>query len=124
MSVPRWLGLIVARIVALAVTMLGVWLFTVNIVGIDYHGWVLGWILLSGLAGAIGGPLFLLSLDGPSRFRTMSWRMLGWWLMLASVLLPSSLSLVMVPLVALLLPGFLFMKDPESGPKEGAATSA
>lgn len=105
-----------ARFVALAVTILGAWMFAINLIELDFEGWVLSWILASGLAGVCGGVIYMLGIDGPRRFRTRARQMLGWWLMLASVLLPTSLSVFMVPLVVAVLPGFLIMRNPERSP--------
>ena len=118
MSLKRWLGLMLARLVALAVAAHGLWMFVINAIELDYDGWVLAWILLAGLAGVAGGLLFLLSFDGPRRFRTRTWRMWGWGLMLGSVLLPTSFGVFLVPLVVLVLPGFLIVGNPGDEPGE------
>jgi hypothetical protein len=123
MSLWRQMGLMFARLVALAVTLLGGWLFIINLIELNYEGWVLAWILVSGLIGAIGGPLFLLSIDGPRRFRVRSWRMSGWLLMLGSVLLPTSFQLYALPLVLLLAPTTLLSPGPHVDTSE-SPTSA
>ena len=104
MDLLRWMGRTFVRFVAVSVTILGAWMFVLNL---GASGWVpvtYVWILASGAAGAVGGVLFLLSIDGPPRFRTKRTRILGWGLMLASVLLPTSLTFMLVPLVLLLIP--------------------
>lgn len=123
MGLWRQISLMFARLVALAVTLLGGWLLLINLVELNYEGWVLAWILVSGLIGAIGGPLFLLSLDGPRRFRTRSWRMGGWLLMLGSALLPTSLQIYVLPLVLLVLPTTLLRSGPRGETSESATSS-
>lgn len=120
-NVMKRVGWMFARFVALAVAMFGAWLFIANVTELDYSGGVLAWILVSGALGAFGGSLFLLSIDGPERFRRRGLRVLGWLGMLACVILPTALSILMLPLVVVLLPT-LFMRA--SGADEQAITSA
>lgn len=96
-----------AKFVAIAVTLVNAWLFVVNIARISYDGWVLVWILASGLAGVIGGVVYLLSTDGPERFATRSYRISGWVAMLAATVLPTSLNIFLMPMVLLLIPTLL-----------------
>jgi hypothetical protein len=63
-----------------------------------YEGFILAWILASGVVGIIGSLAFLASLDGPDRTRTKSYRLGGWLLMLAAVSLPSSVTFLLLPL--------------------------
>ena len=56
------------------------------------------------LAGLLGGIAYLLSIDGPERMRTRSWRVWGWLGLLASATLPHSFTLVVLPAVLLLIP--------------------
>lgn len=102
MDLLRWMGLTFARFVGLTVIILGVWTFVANVVHVADRGtdwWVTVWILASGLAGAVGGTLFMLSLDGPDRFRTRRFRMVAWALMILATLLPTNLRPMMLPLV-------------------------
>ena len=108
MNALRRLGMLLARFVALVVVLLGAWIFLINLGERGYdEPWILAWVLFSGLAGAVGGVLYLLSIDGPERFRTRSWRLWGWGGMMASALLPHSFSFIIIPLVLALLPSLL-----------------
>jgi multisubunit Na+/H+ antiporter MnhB subunit len=92
------------RLIGLAFTMLGMWVLFVNLVEDRDPGWILVWILSAGFIGALGGILFLLSFDGPERFRSRQVRFLGWLGMLFLGVLPWSFQFVMLPLVLLVLP--------------------
>ncbi len=106
MELLQWMGKMFARFVALAMTLLGVRLLAINI-GENHFDtvWVWLWVIAAGIAGTVGGVIYLWSLDGPMRFRTKQLRGLGWVLMLFSAALPSSLTLMTIPLVAALIPG-------------------
>jgi hypothetical protein len=108
------LGWSLARLVGLAFVLAGGWLFLVNVVEVSYSGGVLVWILLSGLVGATGGVLFLLSIDGPTRFRTRRTRLVGWVMMWALVALPSALILALAPMMLLTIP--TLTHDPDAPP--------
>ena len=84
------LGWTLARMVGLVFALLGAWVFTLNLMERSYDGWVFVWVVLAGLSGAVGGVLFLLSVDGAQRFRTARMRLFGWVGMLVLALLPSS----------------------------------
>jgi hypothetical protein len=92
------------RLMGLASAILGTWILVTNLVDISYSSWILAWILSAGLLGAVGGVLFLLSFDGPVRFRNRQMRLLGWAGMLFLAFLPWSFQFVMLPLVLLVLP--------------------
>lgn len=125
MAFLRRLGWMLARLVALAVLLLGAWIFVTNtavtLLERRYdETWILAWVLMAGLAGAAGGTIYLLSIDGPARFRTRSWRLWGWGAMLASALLPHSFTFIVLPAVLALLPTFFFV----SGGQKEAITSS
>lgn len=122
MDLLLWMARMYARFVAISVAILGAWIFVINLFELDGEFWILSWVLLSGLAGAAGGVLYLLSMDGPERFRTRSRRFIGWLAMLVSVMLPTSLTLMLVPLVLLLIPS-LFAMRPQDGEAEEPVTS-
>ncbi len=103
-----------ARLVAVAVLIVSGWMFIINLVEVSYEGWILVWILLSGLAGVAGSALYLLSIDGPDRHRTRGRRSLGWVAMLLAMLLPTSLSFFLLPTLAVLIPT-LFIADSAGG---------
>lgn len=113
MDTLRSVGWMFARLVAFAVGLVSVWMFIINIVEVSYEGTILAWILLSGVAGAAGAAFYLLSIDGPERFRTRARRAMGWVAMFAAMILPSSLSFFLLPLVTLLLPSLFMIRSPE-----------
>lgn len=109
MDVIRWMGWMFARFVGVSVTLISGWMLVINLVDRGYTGWVMTWILGSGLVGALGGVVYLLSLDGVERMRTRAWRIGGWVAMLAAVVIPTSLTFMLVPLVLVLFPS-LFLR--------------
>jgi hypothetical protein len=115
MDLLRWMGRTFVRFVAVSVAILGVWMFILNLGASGWDPVTYVWILASGAAGAVGGVLFLLSIDGPPRFRTKRTRITGWGLMLASVLLPTSLTFMLVPLVLLLIPTLFKVPGEDAG---------
>lgn len=125
MDLLRWMGWTFARFVAVSVAILSGWMFVVNLPLEDrgWEPWALIWILVSGLAGAVGGVLYLLSIDGPHRFRTRAYRVSGWVAMLAAVLLPTSLTIMLVPLVLVLIPS-LFAIPRRADDTDRAVTSS
>jgi hypothetical protein len=82
----------------------------------------LAWIFGAGLAGAIGGVLFLLGIDGPERLRNRRIRLIGWVLMMALALLPSALSLVMFPMLLLTIPALVRDPVPVAPPTPSSAS--
>jgi hypothetical protein len=109
----RWMALTFARFVGLSVTILGAWILLVNLVeGARGPAWVYAWILGSGVVGAAGGLFYLFSFDGPAGFRHRWIRVLAWIGMLVSVMLPSSLTLMLVPLELLVSPSLFFSPAP------------
>jgi hypothetical protein len=103
------------RLVGLIFALVGVWVLIVNLSARSYSGWVLVWILAAGLAGAAGGVLYLLSFDGPVRFRNRTSRLLGWGGMVFLSVLPTSLILVLFPMVLLAIPT-LYLRESEATP--------
>lgn len=103
----RRLAVTYARVVGLTVVVLSAWMVAVNVV---QHGFgentydppsmfyvVIGF----GLVGLVGGVAFLLSWDGPDRFRSRTLRIVGWLGMLFMAMLPWSFTFIFLPLVAL-----------------------
>jgi hypothetical protein len=105
-----WVGRMFARLVGLSFALVGAWLLLVNLLELSYSGGTLVWILVSGAAGLSGGILYLVSFDGPVRFRTPRVRFAGWLGMFGLALLPSSLSLILVPMVLLAIPSLGLVK--------------
>ncbi len=118
MDLLLWMGRMYARFVAVSVAILGAWIFVINLIQLDGPAWVLVWVLFSGLAGALGGVLYLLSLDGPQRFRTRRQRVIGWLAMLISVLLPTSLTVMLIPLVLSVIPSLFTRRGFEQNGEE------
>lgn len=110
MDLLRWMGVTFARFVGLLILILGGWAASSFIWALfaedsQTESLVLViLVVLMWLAGAVGGLLYLLSFDGPSRFRTQKTRMWGWIGMLAAGLVPTSLTLMILPLVAAVIP--------------------
>lgn len=96
-----------ARFVGLLFALLGGWIFAINFFDNSYSGAVFAWIIVAGASGAIGGVLYLLSFDGPTRFRTLKVRLTGWVGMLILGLLPWSFAFLMIPLLLLTIPSLL-----------------
>jgi len=117
------MGRIFARFVAVSVAILSAWLFVVNITQPGaWEPWVYVWIIASGLAGTMGAVIYLLSLDGPGRFHTRLFRWGGWAMMLLAVVLPTTLTFMLVPLVLVLIPTLLTVGR-DSQANEEAITS-
>lgn len=96
-----WLG----RFVGTAVFLYSAYLLVVWIAEIISGGryeflWIAIWILGSAFVGTAASLLFLLTIDGPVRWRTAGMRMASWWLMFLSILLPTSISFFLAPLTA------------------------
>ena len=100
----RRLGRTLARFVGLIFALLGAWILVVNLASMSYSGWILTWVLTSGIVGAAGGALYLLSFDGPERLRTRPVRLTGWLGMLVLAFLPTSLSIPLLAMILLTLP--------------------
>jgi hypothetical protein len=95
----KWYG----RFVGLAVLIYSGLLLVINLAELiagsnGYEGFIMAWILASGVVGIIGSLAFLAGLDGPDRTRTKSYRLGGWLVMLAACLLPSSVTFFLLPL--------------------------
>lgn len=125
MDLLRWMAWTFARFVAVSVTVLSGWMFVMNLPFEDrgWEPWVLVWILASGLVGTVGGLLYLLSIDGPQRFRARAYRVGGWLAMLVAVALPTNLTFMLVPLVLVLLPSLFGMSGREEEPEEAVTSS-
>ena len=117
MSLRHRAGPVFGRLVALAVVALAAWVLVRNATEPNYEGWVLAFIVLTSFSGLVGGGLFLLTIDGPPRFRTPSWRMWGWWLILISVIY-TTVNVIAIPFVAVAFPGLPWMRGREDGSGE------
>lgn len=101
-----------ARMVAAGMTILGVWIFTISFqAGHEVtRAYIL--ILVSSALGAIGGVIFLLSIDGPYWMRTRWARAIGWSGMLLLAALPWSLWMYAFGAVLLTIPTLLMEPNP------------
>jgi len=103
----RSVASIYARLIGIAVCLYGGWMFLGNLIlamieGNNYRpGWVLLLVLLAAALGVVGAILFLLSFDGPAKWRTRTRRIVGWSGMIGCLLLPTSISFALLPLVGL-----------------------
>lgn len=118
MYLLKWMGMAFARFVGVSVALLGGWIFILNLGDRGWESWVLVWVLASGLLGALSGLAFLLSFDGPDRFRNRTARLIAWLGMLASVSLPTSLTFMLVPMILLVLPTLFLTPSPAGANRE------
>jgi len=99
----RRLASTLSRLIGLTLLLYATWGLFVNLATIltgefrdpTWTTWVVVEVMLVGLAGSVA---FLLSFDGPTRWRTTGRRLLGWVGMLICGLLPSQLVMVMAPI--------------------------
>jgi hypothetical protein len=93
-----------ARFVGLASLLYSVTVFFGNVVGVVQDAvsdtpWLLVGLAMVSLTGIGGSIVFLLSFDGPPRFRTRGRRLLGWFGMLICAAMPTNLLYLIGPLV-------------------------
>lgn len=121
MELIRWMGRWFARFVAVSVVLVNVQMFALNLADRGWDPLVHIWIVAAALSGISGGVLYLMAIDGPVRFRTRAFRVWGWALMLFAVALPTSLTLLLAPMVLILLPSVLMTSRDQDD--EAAITS-
>ena len=103
----RRIAAIYARLIGLLVVVLSAWMVSVNVVQHvfgenTYDPPAMLYVVLGfGLVGMVGGTVFLLSWDGPQRFRSPALRVVGWLGMMFMAFLPWSFTFLFFPLVAL-----------------------
>lgn len=116
----QWMGRMLVRFVGLIFVIYGLLLFVGNTVELargqvgDVPVWAIAWILVSGLAAVAGGILFILSFDGPARWRTRFRRGTGIALMVASSLIPSTVGSIVFVFAIFALPS-LWVRPSSSG---------
>ena len=122
----QWMGRMLVRFVGLIFVLYGLLLFAGTVVDLvqgdvdaDTPLWAVTWFLASGLAALVGGVIFILSFDGPPRWRTRLRRGGGVGLMLASSLLPSTVGSIVFVFALLTIPS---MWVPVSSGEDRAAT--
>lgn len=86
-------------------------------------GWVLFLVLAAAAVGLAGAVLFLLSFDGPTKWRTRTWRIVGWSGMILCLLLPTGISFFLLPLAGLAALTLGMKPVPPASPEEVAAAS-
>jgi len=105
------------RFVGITILLYGAWLFGGNVVVYmisdtqDSPGVVL-LILASGLVGFLSAVGFLLTFDGPPRWRNTKRRAAAWIGMFLCALLPSSFVIIVLPLVVMAALTSLVAPDP------------
>lgn len=75
--------------------------------------WVRPAAVAFGLLGVVSSVVFLLTIDGPPRWRSTSLRAMGWTGMVIALLLPTSITMFVMPLV--LVAGLLILSTPSRG---------
>jgi len=108
----RWMALTFARFVGLSVTILGGWLVLGQAAEGGPVGGFVTLIVAFGVIGIVSGLAYLFSFDGPGPFRARRVRVLSWAGMLVSVLLPTSLRVMLVPMVLLVVPSVFLTPRP------------
>ena len=118
----RWMALTFARFVGLSVTILGGWLVLGQAAEGGPVGSFVALIMAFGVIGMISGLAYLFSFDGPAPFRARWVRVLSWAGMMVSVLLPTSLQVMLVPMVLLVVPS-VFLTPRPAGQAHDPVTS-
>jgi hypothetical protein len=118
----RWMALTFARFVGLSVTILGGWLVLGQAAQGGPVGSFVALIVAFGVIGMISGLAYLFSFDGPAPFRARWVRVLSWAGMMVSVLLPTSLRVMLVPMVVLVFPS-VFLTPRQAGQAHAPVTS-
>lgn len=103
------------RFVGLVVLLYGGWMAAVNINPEDPmafydSNWVRPAAIAFGTLGFLSSLVFLLSLDGPPRWRSTGLRATGWVGMVIALLLPTSITIFVLPLV--LVAGLVILAKP------------
>lgn len=121
----QWMGRMLVRFVGLIFVLYGLLLFIGNLVDLaqgevdaDTPLWAISWVLGSGLAALAGGVIFILSFDGPPRWRTKFRRGTGIGLMMASSLLPSTVGSIVFVFAILAIPSIWMRATDENPPTD------
>lgn len=109
------------RFVGLTVLLYAAWMFGANVIGtlagdgISSAG-LLALVLVLGLVGLASAIVYLRSFDGPVQARTKNRRTVGWLGMLITVLLPTSISFFLAPMVLIALATLFISPESHSMP--------
>jgi hypothetical protein len=95
-----------ARVIGLAVLLYSLVIFLGNIVGalggaVSDTPWLLILVIAVGAVGLTGSIVFLLTLDGPERWRSTGRRAAGWTGMMIAAVLPTSWLYLIAPVTLL-----------------------
>jgi len=121
---------IYARFIGIAVCIYGGWMLLGNLIvaileGNQYdEGWVLPLVLVAAAVGIVGAVLYLLRFDGSPRWRTRTWRIVGWSGMILCLLLPTGISFFLLPLAGLAALTLGMKSTPEEASEEVTAASS
>lgn len=120
----QWMGRMLVRFVGLIFVLYGLLLFVGNLIDmaqgeVDAPWWAIAWVLASGLVALAGGVTFILSIDGPPRWRSRIRRGVGIGLMFASSLLPSTVGSVVFVLALLSIVTMWVPIDDGNSPTDG-----
>lgn len=122
-SLLQWMGRMLARFVGLIFVLYGALLFFGNL--FSYFGgnveapwWAILWVLVSGAVAMAGGAGFILTFDGPERWRTRKSRALAVAMMMLSSFVPSTVGAITFVFAVLTIPSIWVRFDD----KEAAAT--
>lgn len=100
--------------VGLMFVLLGVGVVGVNLIDHDdMWGPTFALVLGAGALALIGGVTYLVGIDGGPGFRSRGVRAVGWTLMLLPALLPSTWSIVLIPILLLALPTLFIHREDE-----------
>lgn len=94
-----------SRFIGLTVFLWAAWILVNGsrdaLTGVVYDQLWTPWLMVGiAVVGLVGSVTFLLTFDGPRRWRTRGRRFLGWFGMMFCALLPSQLIVIMAPLTA------------------------
>lgn len=124
MGLLAWMARAFARFVAVIVMILGAFNVVSTVVGL-FNSEIEGPFLLlvlfltTNVSGAVGGLAYLLSFDGPKYMRTQRMRLYGWGGMLIYSLLPTPLTLMILPMVVVVIPIFPWFRAQEEPATSG-----
>ena len=104
-----WMGRMLARFVGLIFVLYGALLFFGNLFSyfggnVDAPWWAISWVLASGLVAMGGGAGFIVTFDGPEKWRTRKRRAIAVAMMMLSSFVPSTVGAITFVLALLATP--------------------
>lgn len=105
----HWMGVMIARFIGLVFILYGGLLFFGNLFGflggnVDAPWWAIAWVLVSGALAMTGGVTFILTFDGPVRWRTRPRRVVAVAMMMISSFVPSTVGAITFVFALLAIP--------------------